>query len=316
MEPTYDYRGLIYTAPRYNFKDKDRAIGLHVNYMLNRTQQMFKWKNLPSTIPARILELYLQVRGCCAFYVPKGRNGEIYVFTGGLGGEPNEYYMPTKFTLANPYFGISEVLSIDEDCIIMSNDSMYMGMIPLYTRYATAMTETELSLNMASKNFRTASLISASDDRTKKSAEEYIKRIEDGELSIVGENEFFEGVRVQPFASTGYNNSITNLIELEQYYKASWYNEIGLNANYNMKRESLNSAESQLNNDALLPLIDNMLECRRVGARKVNEMFGTNIKVELNSSWEDNQIEIDEQQEAIGGGEQDEVDRSVPGLGD
>ena len=60
-----------------------------------------------------------------------------------------------------------------------------------------------------------------------------------------------------------------------------------------MKRESLNSSESQLNNDALLPLVDDMLKCREIGAAKVNEMFGTDIRVSLASSWEDNEQEIE-----------------------
>lgn len=68
--------------------------------------------------------------------------------------------------------------------------------------------------------------------------------------------------------------------------KASWYNEIGLNANYNMKREKLSTTESQMNNDALLPLVDDMLESRRVGLEKINAMFGTDISVEFASSWE------------------------------
>jgi hypothetical protein len=55
-----------------------------------------------------------------------------------------------------------------------------------------------------------------------------------------------------------------------------------------MKRESINSGESQLNNDALLPLVDNMLKCRQDGFDKVNKKYGTNIKVELNSSWQYN----------------------------
>ena len=87
------------------------------------------------------------------------------------------------------------------------------------------------------------------------------------------------------FNGQNNNQSITQLIELLQYYKASWFNELGLNANYNMKRESLNSSESQLNDDALLPFVDDMLLSRQESFDKVNEMFGTNIQVDLGLSW-------------------------------
>ena len=66
-----------------------------------------------------------------------------------------------------------------------------------------------------------------------------------------------------------------------------------------MKRESLNSEESQLNSDSLLPLMDNMLSCRQEGAQRVNNMFGTDITVEFNSAWQDNIEEIQLEQEKL-----------------
>ena len=60
-----------------------------------------------------------------------------------------------------------------------------------------------------------------------------------------------------------------------------------------MKRESLNSTESQLNDDALMPFIDDMIANREEGLDQFNKMFGTNIKVKKSSSWEDNQQEND-----------------------
>ena len=282
----------------YDFKDKKHNISNHINYMLNRTQSMFKWTGLPDTIPQRILELYLQINGNICFYKYQD---SLYIFTGGLGGEPDEYYRPTIYTIANPFLKISKELRINRDCSLMYNDSLLMGLIPMFERYATAISETELSIDISSVNSRIVNLISAPDDRTKASAEKYLSDIRDGKSGVIAENSFLDGIKSQPYGSTGNTNNITNLIELLQYQKASWYNELGLNANYNMKRESINSGESQLNNDALLPLIDDMLNCRKNGAEQVNKMFGTDISVSLASSWEDNQKEIDMEQDNISG---------------
>ena len=84
---------------------------------------------------------------------------------------------------------------------------------------------------------------------------------------------------------------INQFIELAPYIIASCLNEIGLNANYNMKRESLNSTESAINVDFLIPLIDNMLSCRKDFVNKLNNMYGTNISVELNSAWLTNKLQ-------------------------
>lgn len=272
----------------FDFRDKGKCISQHIRYMLNRTQSMFRWNNLPDTIPQRDLELMLQINGNVGV---ASHDGNLYAFVGGLGGEPNVYYMPTLYTVANPALKLSKSFVIDEDIIIIPNDASYIGLIPLFERYASAITETEISMLLANINTRIMSFISASDDRTKSSAEKFIEDISNGKLSVIGETAFFDGVKIQPNSS--YNNVITNLIELEQYFKASWFNELGLNANYNMKRESINSGESQLNNDALLPLVDDMLKQRQVASMKINDMFGTDIYVEYNSSWEDNIEEID-----------------------
>lgn len=278
-----------------NFQDKDQGVTQHILYMLDRTQSMFKWNGLPNTIPQRVLELYLQINGNVCFYE---YNGKLYVFTGGLGGEPDVYYMPTIYTIANPALRLSKSLRIDEECIVIPNDSMYMGLIPMFSRHATKITETELSIDIAVVNSRIVDLISAPDDRTKESAEIFLKNIRDGKPGVIAENAFLDGIRSQPYGATG-NRTLTDLIETMQYEKASWFNDLGLNANYNMKREALNTTESQLNNDALLPLIDNMLESRKNGIEKVNSMFGTSISVELSSSWEDNAEEIELQQEQM-----------------
>lgn len=276
----------------FDFADKPKVRKQYIRYMLNRTQSMFRWSGLPDTIPARILELYLQCHGFACFYK---WNGDLYVFYGGRGGEPDIYYMPTIFTIGNPCIPKGVTAQIDVDCVVMPNDSMYMGLMPMFERYATAMCETELSINIATINSRIFDLISATDDRTRESALKYLEDVRAGKLSVIATNEFLSGITAQPYGTTGHG-TITDLIELMQYEKASWFNELGLNANYNMKRESLNSSESQLNNDALLPLIDDMLKNRQIFAEKVNDMFGTEISVELASSWEDNIIELENEQ--------------------
>ena len=288
----------------YNFTDKDKCIDNKISYMLARTQSMFTYKNLPDTLNSRIIELYLQVNGnICITDInqdiinasghPELEPG-LYCFTGGLGGEYDVYYMPTIYTVSNPYLNFSKNLKINDDCIVIPSDAMYYGLMPMLRKYATALTENEISMNIATIVLRLQALISAGDDNTKKSAEKYLNDIQSGKLGIIAENGFLDNcLKVTHYSNAGSHTAIQNIIELEQYLRATWFNDLGLNANYNMKRESLNSVESQLNDDALLPLVNNMLQCRIDGFNKVNEKYGTNITVELNSSWKSNADAID-----------------------
>ena len=59
-----------------------------------------------------------------------------------------------------------------------------------------------------------------------------------------------------------------------------------LNANTSLKKERLITAEVDVMNDSIYPIVDNMLDCRKQGIERVNEMFGTDIEVEFNSSWD------------------------------
>ena len=109
---------------------------------------------------------------------------------------------------------------------------------------------------------------------------------------------YIDGIRAQPYGEHNYQR-LTDLIEYQQYMKASWFNELGLNANYNMKRESITASESQLNDDMLLPLIDDMLECRKQAIDEINEMFGTDISISWGSTWEDNSEELELAQDLL-----------------
>ena len=52
-----------------------------------------------------------------------------------------------------------------------------------------------------------------------------------------------------------------------------------------------------MNNDALIPLVEDMLNCRRTALEKVNELFGTSISVDLKSSWQARAEEVLKEEE-------------------
>lgn len=256
--------------------------------MLNRVMTMFEYEGLPDTMPKRMLELYIMING---HGVVIEKDDKLYVCFGSWGGEPNEYYIPQNYIVANPYLKLFKTYTINEDCVLVQNDSMYYGLLPLFKRYASALVENDLTMNMVDINSRLVALIEAMDDKTRASAEKFLKDIEDGKRGVIASTAFFDGVRAQPYGEHNYQR-LTDLIEYQQYMKASWYNELGLNANYNMKRESITANESQLNDDMLLPLVDDMFICRKQFCDRINNMFGTDISVNWGSSWEDNRDEL------------------------
>lgn len=276
--------------PRACILDKRRATNTYIRYMLARTQSMFRYNGLPDTIPQRMLELYLQTNGTCCI---AEHEGSLYAFTGSMGGEPDPYYQPTLYVVANPALKLSKEYTIDKDCILVRNDSLMIGLIPMFGRFTSQIAETDVSMWRASINSRAMSMVGGSTDAVKKAADKFFKDLEAGEFGAVADQQFIESLRTYPINGSSGNGYITQLIELRQYWSGLWWQELGLNAAFNMKREVLNEAEAGANDDTLLPLVDDMLKERQEAMDKVNRMFGTSIQVELNSSWENIQIRED-----------------------
>ena len=81
------------------------------------------------------------------------------------------------------------------------------------------------------------------------------------------------------------NRRITEIIEAIQYNKGSEYNELGLNAAFNMKREAINEAEANINDDILMPYCETMLLSRREALEELKEKTGLEITVDFSSAW-------------------------------
>ena len=287
-----------------NILDKPARAREYIAYMLDRTNNMFEWKGLPDTIPQYILETYLPIYGYAAFIrVDKQRpipfpvqldfEPGVYVFFGGIGGERDIYYRPRTFIAANPRLDGSINATIIYDkmdgeypnpCVLMRNDTNYNGLLPLFQRYAAQMVENDISIRSAQINARAQVGIATSTDRDAEAARKYLDALEAGKLATLADKTFLEGVTV---ANVGVQsaNIIIQLIELQQYLKASWFNELGLNANFNMKREYISREEIGSQTDVLLPLVDDMLDSRRRACELLKEVFGLDVTVEKNSAW-------------------------------
>ena len=286
--------------------DKSKVFANYCKYTFTRTQSMFTYEGLPDTIPVQWLESYLQRNGSCCI---AEHEGKLYALLGNAGGELDEYYQPTIYTVANPALNLSKSYKIGEDCVYCKNDYDAIGLVPLVSRYCGLMTENLLTVRISDINMRMMNLLSAPDDNTLQSTKQYLKDLEDGKLGVVGETPFFEGLKLQS-KGVGNGDYMIQFIELQQYLKGSMYNELGINANFNMKREALSGQEVALNDDALMPLIDDMLKQRRAMCDELNQMFGLNVSVDYGSTWHSNVVEkqlISEDELGADGAESEEA---------
>lgn len=298
MNESYAYGGFgqgLSAVPLLELKDRDDYVAYHIRRTFSKTQSMFEWNRLPDTIPQRTLELMIQYN---IYSTIAEKDGKLYALYGALGGIPDYNYMPTLSIIENPYLKFNKALRIGKDCVVIKNDDCYLGLLPLIKYFATQMAENDISLSRVRVNTRALFAFLADNDTARVSAEKFLKELEDGKSGgVIMDKTFKERIDALPLSEHSAAQNIIQLLEDKQYIKGSLLNELGVQSNYNMKRETITANENILNVDGLLPLCDNMLKCRQEGAKQVNEMFGTNWSVDFSSAWKKlrREIEISEE---------------------
>ena len=273
-------------------KDKQALIRSYINEMFKKTSRIFEYDGLEGTqINAWQLERLTQFIGYSFIADVKKplspyKEG-LYALKGFAGGILDPNLLPTMATINNVALGYNAIIEINKDCVLFKNDSAYEGLNPLFNRYANLLADIVISLRYALVNSRIPNVMQGDSQELKTSLDDLYKDIDNGTKigAVVVSNPFFDGLK-NAVATGSKENLIQELIEAYQYIKANWYLDMGLQSNFNMKREAINESEASMNDDTLIPMIDDMLKCRQENCEAINKMFGTNISVKLSSAWE------------------------------
>ena len=274
------------TGSSLNFVASKEAIFRYlVEDKLGRTIGMFEYENVPATFDPVILEIYLQTQG---YAIITKVNGELYVLNGTLGGELNASYRPTLAIPVSPYLNFSKDCEIGKDCVVVKANELYRGFNEINSLYGGLLAEAYTTLRVQLINNRVPSIIKVNDDTSKQNAENFFKNVIDGKLSALITDDtledIVEGAKGLDYANKG-QQTIKDTLELIQYLSARWNIAFGLNDNYNMKREAINSSEVDSNTMPLETLVDSQLEARQKAIDECNKLYGTNIKVKLGKDW-------------------------------
>ena len=286
---TYRYNGVCDVED--NFK-------VYFDLLVNKVCRMFVWENLPDNIDQRYLETQLLLVGKAAF---TKINDKFYVVSGNWGGEPNAYYLPTLWTMANPILGskqlrirqkdgsdkvegLDAILIGNSDIDLLRDDCRKGGLYGLIYQTAGLLADNISSLNVAQINGRAATIYQADSEADARTGEQTLQEIYSGKPYKILSQNILEKFTITPVAGSGTNSTLMTLIEAHQYILAQFFNEIGVGGNWNMKRERINTAETELMTDSLDINIQSMLKCREEAVDKINKLFGLNISVKLNEA--------------------------------
>ena len=239
---------------------------------------------MPKSLPATEIEKRLIWVGFSGIFNHPKYN--ITACDGGLSGV-DQYYRPIEFTYAQPALG-SGTKTIGEDCVIIYNTQSDVvqpyGLKELIMRYARLLADIDSTLDIQIINMRATKLNSVADDNTAKVVNNAMQAIESGENYTVNQSSLLDRWTPKEW-NTAHPDTLEKIINAKQSILNAFLEEIGVKS-INEKRERMITNEVCADNQLLMVNLDDLLYMRKKGVEEVNEMFGTEITVELNDIYD------------------------------
>lgn len=218
----------------------------------------------------------------------------VRLLEGALGGKRNEFFRPTEIIVDNPVLGDIRVKNDIEGKMIYltPHDRLHTppmgfgGLSDLIGSTAQLLADNTASINVAQINGRVLTIFSATNQQEATAAEIILKEMYAGQpYKVIHGQNLLSKFEVNPVASTVTGTMLKELVELHQYILAQFWNAIGIDANFNMKRERLVSAEVEANSTSLKVPVSTILSELNSAFEIANEIFGTDIHARLNPEY-------------------------------
>lgn len=262
--------------------------------LYNNASKVILIKGLPDDADYDFIMSQLLLVGRISVFEDKGK---VYLLNGHIGGAPDEYYYPTRVLIANPILGSFD-LERDKKAVMVyltPTDRLldvpkvptlvYGGLFSLISMVANILSECMTTVNTTLMNTRVHAIYTADTESAARSAEPVLKSIYEGKPFSVVTSELLERLNVNPLSEHGLSNCLIETLEVCQYVLSLFWNGIGIDANYNMKRERLITAEVDKNVQSLIVPIQTILETLNSGFNKANKIFGTTLEAILNPKF-------------------------------
>lgn len=264
--------------------------------LLNLVINMFEYQNLPAGITKRDIEINLIMTGH-AVILPK-KDGTLFTPLTNLFGY-DEYYQPTWAVFANPVVVTAKRYTIHEDCEVIYNnslqDSIYYiksdsGLSSFVSRYARQLADIESTVNIYAVNSRLVSIPVSNSNSVIESLKAFFSNISLGKRAVVTDSAIVENFRNVDINRTGIKDGVNDWLIARDKILEQFFRDLGIRMT-NQKKAQVNIDEVESNDQLLLISSDDMLKEREKGIERVNNMFGTNIKVRLNPLYNIKNVE-------------------------
>ena len=254
--------------------------------LLEKCILIFKWQGLPNELPSHEIELQLLLHGYCG--VVNCEDWGLFATNGGLTGVTPYQDLFNTFVWANPILrgGNEKIYNSGEPgatCVLVKNNSLKNPLMDMICRYARQLADLDSSINIYTVNTRSTTTDTAPDERTAESVKMVRNKQKLGYYDVIVDKGILQNVNTIQGVD-GNTRHLEELLLSRENTLRNFYREIGVKM-ANNKKERVITDEVESENQLLLLNLTDMLRSREQGAREINELFGTDITVEISEEF-------------------------------
>ena len=277
----------------------------YINYLYEKLIRIFKYENLPPTVPRDALENYILHNG----YAGVTKNSQY-----GIVAVPATKYGVGLYPMYEPLAQYctplmqGENLVIGRDIVIIKNNSYQISCDSIVKRYARMLADFDATTNIVISNLRMQVLPSFDNEESAESYKAVMVANRLGQVDTVVDKSFLQKGTFTPFASATATTKVNDIVQARNEILRTFLMEIGVTL-ANDKRERMVVDEVNANSQMLLFNVADMLECRQNAVDQINKLYNTNIIVDLSDEYNFLKETTNVEQSNEGGAENENNDK-------
>lgn len=251
----------------------------YYNRLTELAISMFEWKNLPSSIDERFLELTLFSDGMAVFF--KDDVLDYLCLQCMIGGNLDVYRVP-KYRKAYATNGYINALNENDSVIIFNNMLRTNSMLDIQM-FSQRLANLDRAIDVNANAQKTPVLILC-DENQRLTMKNLYMQYDGNEPFIFGDKSLnTNGLKV---LKTDAPYVADKLYQLKIQYWNEALTYLGISNSNVQKKERMLQDEVQINQGGVIANRYPRLEARRQACKKINEMFGTNISVDYREDYQ------------------------------
>ena len=322
---TYRSNADIYDMIVLKYGDKILKAWSLKDVLINYMAPMFKYEELPDSIPEEFIERFHILNGDIAVWKLDDPNAfrykdELIVSCCGYADKPDAYGIGARVIATTLSGYVKEDLKEGESCVVIHNNSLYTSDMPIICYFTDMFTEMFTSLKTNIIYSRLKPVFKVSDEKERAAVLEAFTKIKDDSepIQITSSN-----VLAEALAEAGANptdtikvldiTDVKNADKLQYIVKCiddafRWFfSMIGqaIQGNGKLAQQTVDEVQGTTSMSFILP--NDRLKMRRKGWEKVNRLFGTNVTVDFSDAWKTESIKYKKEADIDENGELEEL---------